>query len=243
MAVQGSAGAEAGRSGPGEPGQEAARAVVPARTLRSWDEAEARLFPLIMSRPEAYKRALVLIQETLGQLRNSCTDIPALLAQSARGAALLADATGGEAAGGGEAADGDPDDRDFLTGIRLDLIAAAACAMRYRELRAALADRERMEALAGARARGESWAVVEESGDVARVPYLPYQRVEAHVPSGRAVIISIEPDETLSRPVWRLDEATLDPVTGRLVIGVEIGSYAGAGPFDEALAGVRQRLS
>ncbi len=238
MAVQGSGGAEAGRSGLGEPGQEATRAVVPARTLRSWDEAEARLFPLIMSRPEAYKRALVLIQETLGQLRNSCTDIPALLAESARGAALLADA-----AGGGQAAGGDPDDRDFLTGIRLDLIAAAACAMRYRELRAALADRERMEALAGARARGESWAVVEESGDLARVPYLPYQRVEAHVPSGRAVVISIEPDETLSRPVWRLDEATLDPATGRLVIGAEIGSYTGAGQFDAALASVRQRPS
>jgi hypothetical protein len=270
MAVQGSGGAEAGRPGPREPGEagrpgpgepgeagrpgprepgpEAARAVVPAQTLRSWDEAEARLFPLIMSRPEAYKRALILIQETLGQLRNSCDDIPALLAESARGAALLAGdtAAGDTAAGdtaGGERALGDPDERDFLTGIRLDLIAAAACAMRYRELKAALADRGRMEALAGARARGESWAVVEEAGDLARVPYLPYQRVEAHVPSGRAVIVSIEPDETLSRPVWRLDEATLDPATGRLVIGAEIGSYAGAGQFDEALAGVRQRLS
>lgn len=209
-----------------------ASTVIPAETLRSWDEAEARLFPLVMSRPEAYQRALLLIQDVLGLLRSSALDIPALLAESGRGAALVAAATGGG-----------PEDRDFLTGIRLDLIAAAACATRYRELRAALADRERMEALAGARARGESWAVVEESGDVARVPYLPYQRVEAHVPSGRAVIISIEPDETLSRPVWRLDEATLDPVTGRLVIGVEIGSYAGAGPFDEALAGVRQRLS
>jgi hypothetical protein len=232
MAVHGSGGEEAGPSDPGESGPDATWAEVLAQTLRSWDEAEARLFPLIMSRPEAYKRALVLIQETLGQLRESCDDIPALLVQSARGAALL-----GEGEGGG------PDDRDFLTGIRLDLIAAAACAMRYRELKAAQADRERMAALAGARARGESWAVVEESGDLARIPYLPYQRVEAHVPSGRAVIISIEPDETLSRPVWRLDEAALDPATGRLAIGEEIGSYSGTGQFDEALAGVRQRLS
>jgi hypothetical protein len=232
MAVHGSGGASAGPSGPEGPGPQAPRPVVPAQTLRSWDEAEARLFPLIMSRPEAYKRALVLIQEALGQLRNTCHDIPALLAASERGAALV-----DESGGGGE------DDRDFLTGIRLDLIAAAACAMRYRELKAALADRDRMAALASARARGESWAVVEESGDLARVPYLPYQRVEAHVPSGRAVIISIEPDETLSRPVWRLDEAALDPETGRLVIGAEIGSYSAAGQFDEALASARQRLS
>jgi hypothetical protein len=217
MAVHGSGGAEA---------------AVPAETLRSWDEAEARLFPLVMSRPEAYQRALVLIQEALGQLRSSCDDIPSLLAESARGAALLPDAAGGGAG-----------DRDFLSGIRLDLIAAAACAMRYRELKAALADRARAAALAGARARGESWAVVEESGDLARVPYLPYQRIEADAASGRAVIISIEPDETLSRPVWRLDEAALDPATGRLIIGAEIGSYAGAGAFDEALAGVRDRLT
>jgi hypothetical protein len=125
----------------------------------------------------------------------------------------------------------------------MDLIAAAACAMRYRELKAALADRDRMAALSGARARGESWAVVEESGDQARVPYVPYLRVEAHVPSGRAVIVSIEPDETLSRPVWRLDEASIDPATGRVVVGAEIGSYPDAGRFEEALSSARQRLT
>jgi hypothetical protein len=206
--------------------------AVPAETLRSWDEAEARLFPLVMSRPEAYQRALLLIQDVLGRLRSTARDIPALLAESGRGAALAAEATGGG-----------PDDRDFLTGIRLDLIAAAACATRYRELRAVLADRDRAAALADAGARGESWAVVEESGDQARVPYLPYHRIEAHVASGRAVIVSIEPDETLSRPVWRLDEAVVDPATGRVAVGAEIGSYPGAGQFDDALASTRRRLS
>jgi hypothetical protein len=206
--------------------------AVPAETLRSWDEAEARLFPLVMSRPEAYQRALLLIQDVVGRLRSTATDIPALLAESGRGAALAAEATGGG-----------PDDRDFLTGIRLDLIAAAACATRYRELRAALADRDRTAALADAGARGESWAVVEESGDQARVPYLPYHRIEAHVASGRAVIVSIEPDETLSRPVWRLDEAVVDPATGRVAVGAEIGSYLDAGQFDDALASARRRLS
>src|SRR5579859_2090958 len=206
--------------------------AVPAETLRSWDEAEARLFPLVMSRPEAYQRALLLIQDVVGRLRSTARDIPALLAESGRGAALAAEATGSG-----------PDDRDFLTGIRLDLIAAAACATRYRELRAALADRDRAAALADAGARGESWAVVEESGDQARVPYLPYHRIEAHVASGRAVIVSIEPDETLSHPVWRLDEAVVDPATGRMAVGAEIGSYPDAGQFDDALASARRRLS
>jgi hypothetical protein len=212
-------------------GSGTAGTAIPAETLRSWDEAESRLFPLVMSRPEAYQRALLLIQDVLGRLRDTAQDIPALLAESRRGAALATEAAGG------------PDDRDFLTGIRLDLIAAAACATRYRELRAALAERERAAALTDARGRGQSWAVVEESGDQARAPYLPYHRIEAHVASGRAVIVSIEPDETLSRAVWRLDEAELDPATGRVAVGAEIGSYLDAGQFDDALASARRRLS
>jgi hypothetical protein len=56
------------------------------------------------------------------------------------------------------------------------------------------------------------------------------------------VIISIEPDESLNA-VRRLDEATLDPATGRLMIGAEIGSFATAAELDDALARARQRLS
>ena len=131
---------------------------------------------------------------------------------------------------------------ESLAGLRLDLIAAAACAMRYRELITARAASRRLEAFAGAREGGGSWAVIEETGDESRAPFLPYQRVEAHVPSGRALIISIEPDETLSA-VRRIDQASLDLASGRLVIGAEIGSYAGAQEFDIALASARLRLS
>jgi hypothetical protein len=228
---------------------------VPARTLRAWDAAETQLFPLIMARPDLYERALSLIQLVLIWLRASCPDVPALLAQAARGDAIVAEAGGlrpDQRAGraglgpvGGPLArhpGGEGPDAPDTAGLRLDLIAAAACAMRYRELAAAGAAANRLSAFARARVAGSGWAVIEEAGDQARVPFLPYQRVEAHIPSGRAVIISIEPDETLVRPVWRLDEAVLDPASGRLRVGAEIGSYASAGDFDAALASARQRL-
>jgi hypothetical protein len=234
----------AGGSGPDGPGpaQAAARVAadtVPTETLRSWDAAEARLFPLVMARPEEYERSLALIQVLLGWLRSRCQDVPALLAQSARGGAIVTDAAG-ELSGD----QGEPrlDHGGLGTGVRGDLIAAAACAMRYRELVAENAARGRRDAFARASARGASWAVVEEIGDEARAPYLPYQRVEAHVPSGRVVIISIEPDETLNA-VRRLDEGALDLASGRLVIGAEIGTYASASEFDDALASARLRLS
>ena len=234
-----------GGSGPDRPGPGGAAApadrgsTIPAETLRSWDAAEARLFPLVMARPEEYERSLAMIDVLLGWLRSRCPDIPALLAQSARGGAIVASAAS-ELSGD----QGEPrlDQGGLAAGVRGDLIAAAACAMRYRELVASGAARGRRDALAAAGARGESWAVIEESGDQARAPYLPYHRVEAHVPSGRAVIISIEPDEMLNA-VWRLDEATVDPATGRLVVGAEIGSYASGGELGEALARTRQRPS
>lgn len=247
MAGRGSGDLEAGGSGPdwSAPGLE--QAAVPAQTLRSWDAAEAQLFPLIMARPEAYERSVIMVQTLLVWLRDRCPDIPALLAEAARGQAIVADAGGARrdpgGPGQGPGSGGGPPDPDPGVGLRLDLIAAAACAMRYRELIAARAARWRIDAFVRASVLGAAWTVIEETGDEARAPYLPYQRVEAHVPSGRAVIISIEPDETLSRAVWRLDEAVLDLASGRLVVGDEIGSYASAEEFSHALASARLRLS
>jgi len=231
-------GAQPGAAAPAEAARGEPQAGVPAQMLRSWDAAEAQLFPLIMARPDAYERSLSLIQLVLAWLRANCADVPALLAQAARGESIVADAgePGDPGAAGPATMPGVPG------GLRLDLIAAAACAMRYRELAAAAAAARRLDAVVRARAGGSSWAVVEETGDLARVPYLPYQRVEAHVPSGRSLIISAEPDETLVRPVWRLDEADIDLASGRLVPGAEIGSYGSATELDEALASARLRL-
>ena len=178
---------------------------VPPAVLRSWDEAEARLFPLVMAQPELYQQALGAVQHLLERLRETCQDLPALLAAHERGGDLLAGAE--------------------VPGVRPGLIAAAACATRYRELVAELAAGARLTALARAREQGLSWAVVEESGQPERAPYVPYQRVEAEVGTGRAVVVSIGPDETLSRAVYRLDAGQIDMVSGALRIGDPLGTY------------------
>ena len=196
---------------------------VPASVLRSWDEAEARLFPLVMAQPELYQQALGAVQQLLGRLRETCHDLPALLAAHERGGDLLAAA---EVPG--------------VPGIRPALIAAAACATRYRELVALLAARGRLEALARAREQGLPWTVVEENGEAERAPYLPYQRVEAEPGTGRAVIVSIGPDETLSRAVYRLDAAQIDLSSGALEFGDPLGTYLDP---DECTAALRQTQS
>jgi hypothetical protein len=206
----------AGRdTGPGGPPAEPPG--VPPSVLRSWDEAEARLFPLVMAQPELYQQALGAVQRLLGQLRETCHDLPALLAAHERGGDLLA---------GHE-----------VPGVRPGLIAAAACASRYRELVAELAAAGRLEALARARAQGLSWTVTEENGQPERAPYVPYQRVEAEPGTGRAVIVSIGPDETLSRAVYRLDAGQIDLTSGALRIGDPLGTYLDP---DECTAALRR---
>jgi len=198
---------------------------VPAAVLRSWDQAEARLFPLVMARPDLYERALRQVSVLAAQLRESCPDVPALLAEHERGAALAGDLP--------------PD----LAGVSPDVLAGAACAMRYRELVTAQVAQRRLAALAQARDEGLAWVVVEESGDEARAPFVPYQRVEAHVPSGRALIISIEPDETLVGAVHRLDAGELDLATGGLQVGEPLGSYPDADALAQALEGIRGQIA
>ena len=211
MAGPGSGPPGAGPEGAGAPG-------IPRAVLRSWDEAEARLFPTIMARPDVYQRSVSLIQRLLGRLRETCPDLPALLAAHERGGDLVDELTKGVDAG-----------------VQADLVAAAACAMRYRELVAALAAQDRLAALARARVQGQPWAMVAETGSEDRAPFVPYQRVEAEVGTGRAVIISIEPDETLSRAVYRLDHGQVDLASGALMIGEAIGSYLDREAFAAAL--------
>ena len=181
---------------------------IPLSVLRSWDQAEARLFPLVMARPELYKEALGAIQRLLERLRETCQDLPALLAAHERGGDLVADLLG-----------------ESVGGVRPALIAAGACAMRYRELVTLMAATGRLAALAQARERGLSWAVVAESGQADRAPYVPYQRIEAETGTGRAMIVSIQSDETMSRAVYYLDMGQIDPATGALRIGEPVGSY------------------
>ena len=206
------ASSDAGPGGPPPP-----EPAVPPAVLRSWDEAEARLFPLVMAQPELYQQALGAIQRLLGRLRETCQDLPALLAAHERGGDLLAG--------------------DEVPGVRPGLIAAAACATRYRELVAELAAAGRLEALARARAQGVPWTVVEENGQPERAPYVPYHRVEAESGTGRAIIVSIGPDETLSRAVYRLDAGQIDLASGALRIGDPLGSYLDP---DECAAALRR---
>src|SRR5258707_15869662 len=74
--------------GGGASGAQAAGPAVSLDVLRAWDEAEARLFPLGMARPDLYQLSVSTSQRLLGRLRDSCPALPALLAAHGHGAKL-----------------------------------------------------------------------------------------------------------------------------------------------------------
>jgi hypothetical protein len=104
-----------------------------------------------------------------------------------------------------------------LTDLDLDLLARAALAMRYRELRVEQAARRRLRTVAEARAAGRAWVVVEESGAPDGDPFLPYTRVEVEASTGRALLVTATPDEEYRRVEHRVRGVRLDTATGEIV--------------------------
>jgi hypothetical protein len=160
---------------------------VPLGLRQAWEEAEARLFPVVMVRPDLYERSLTLVRLTVAELRRECPDQASLVAEVERADALVAGVAAQAAIPTEE--------------LRLGLVASAAFAMRYRELVAERDRRARIARLTQARAEGVGWVLAEEVGTEEHAMAVQYWRLEVHVPTGAALLMSIDPDETLSRPV------------------------------------------
>ena len=141
--------------------------AVPPQSAASWKQAEARLYlAALTERPDLYQRVVRLVGATADHLRLLGPGTGALVAAAARGPELVAGPRGDDS--------GHPVDELDPTSSR-----DAALALRYRELGAEQAAPRRLAALdRGGAAGGEAWVVVEESGEPAGDPFLPYRRLE-----------------------------------------------------------------
>lgn len=213
-------------------GDSHATRTVPAALRRQWESAEGTLFSTVVAEPDLYERAVRAVQLTADLLRERCLDLESLIltwenetpAQEALRAAQLS-----------------------TTEVRLDLIASAAFALRFRELAVETARHRRLAQLARAREAGDTWGVLEESGAVRDAPAQLYQRIELHVPSGAVMVATAEPDETGSRALYRLAGGRLDATTGYLrpdtIPGIPQSTYDDRGSWEAAAADVRRRLA
>ena len=95
---------------------------IPASVLVRFTSAESRLYPMAMTDPDGYERAVTLVGMVANELRQQCADIESVLERRDE---LIAALPGLAAAKGLE-----------LAGLPPDAIVDAASALRCRELQA-----------------------------------------------------------------------------------------------------------
>jgi hypothetical protein len=206
-------------------------APVPTMLAAAWEQAEARLYPAVLERPDLYQRIIRLVRATADHLRLLGSGTSALVAASERGPELVAAVV--------------EDSGIPATELDLELLARAALAMRYRELRAEQVARRRLRLVEAGRADGEAWIVLEESGDSAGDPFLPYTRLEVATASGRGLLVTTASDEEYRTVEHRIRRVRLDPGTGEIVddpTGPDVDTYPDAAARDAAAAQIRGRL-
>jgi hypothetical protein len=194
-------------------------APVPTLLAASWEHAEARLYPAVLERPDLYQRIVRLVRATADHLRLLGPGTSALVAAAERGPELVAAVA---------------DDSGIpATELDPELLAGAALAMRYRELRTEQAARRRMRRVEEGRAAGAPWVVVEEAGEPAGDPFLPYVRLEVSTTSGRGLLVTTDSDEDYRHVLHSIRQVRLDAATGEVA---EEPGEPGAVTFPDAAA-------
>ena len=175
---------------------------VPLVLRAQWDQAEARLYPAVTTRPDLYQRVVVVVARTAERLRALGPSTGALLAAHERGADLVAEVM----------------DELGLSAAELDLtlLAQAALALRHREVAAAQASRRRLRLIAEGQRTGATWVVLEERGHLEGDPFMPYTRLEVEVASGRALLVAANGDEDFRRVLHSVQDLRVDLATGIL---------------------------
>ncbi len=166
---------------------------------RRWQAAEEKLYPVVLVRPDAYASALTLVRAVVDRLHEYETP-EALATAYAHSAQLVADVV--------------RDSSVVTEGLDLGLVAGAAFNIRHRDLRAAAQREQAKQRIVAARAAGDTWVVLYETGRPELAPLSPYRRLEMRVADGLGLHASVTIDPTTGGPLYAVEMVQLDPVTG-----------------------------
>lgn len=187
--------------------------TVPPQVLGEWRSAEERLYPVVMLRPDLYQRSIELVRKVADELAATCPDIDAMVAAWTEATDLVYRVSSLALLPLGD--------------LDVSLVAGAAFSLRYREVAMAVARAERIERVRAAAAGGEAWVEIEHTGTPDAAAFMPYARLEMHVPSGLGLRRSLGADPDTGRPVFGVERLRLDRATGDV-----LGS-AGDDPAEE----------
>ena len=176
------------------PGIDALRAL--------WAQAENQMYPLAAVSPEKYEQLIRLAREAANDLAAAVT--PVQLAQRWAEGAAIVEAASTRA-------------QLPLGDLPVGEVAGVAFALRDAELRAIETQRKLEHAIAEAQTAGNDWVVIHEKGNLERGLLDAYQAIEMHLPTGAAIVASVEPNPGDGRANHVLTVIRLDPSTGATV--------------------------
>jgi hypothetical protein len=149
---------------------------VPPEAMARMAAAEARLYPLAMVDPSRYESATTLVGRVAAELRRSCRSVDEVLARREELLAALPRLADGSGVGMA----------DLVPADVVDAASALVC----RQLQAHRAAATWQTRIDEARRAGKEWLVVE--ADPAAVMAGVHQSVELHLPTGSAVVSTVE---------------------------------------------------
>jgi hypothetical protein len=200
-------------------------APVPPLVAASWQRAETLAYSTVTERPDLYQQVVRLVRLTADHLQLLGPGTSALLSAGERGPELVAAVA--------------EDSGIPVWDLDLGVVAGAALALRYREVRGEQAARDRLRRVAEGRSAGRAVVVVEESGDPTGDPFLPYTRLDVEVATGRAVLVTTLPDDDYRGVVHGVRAVQLDLASGAVRPDPEqpdVATYPDAGARDTAAA-------
>jgi hypothetical protein len=185
-----------------DPPDQTASAQPSLETLaRQWRAAADQVFTAALHDPQVYIRATRLVGAVAAHLRALGRGAAPLIAAWGRHREIVLRVAA---------------DDDLLTtdGVDLTAVAAAAFAMRHREVAHEIAVDARREAMS--RLPSAAWSVLEEHGHAHGDPFIPYRRIEVHPATGRALLVTTAPDESYSACTHHVERLVIDVPTGEI---------------------------
>jgi hypothetical protein len=174
----------------------------PEDLARRWQQAEERLYPVVLVRPDLYEFSVRLARAVADRLASSHSEED-LTEAYAEAAELVARAA--------------REEEIPTEDLNLNLVVDAAFSLRRREVIAEMHRAEAIRRIQVAQERGLAWAMLYETGS--GFPPMPYRRLEMHVLDGVGVHAFIEEDPDTGLPVFGVEAVQLEPATGDWAMG------------------------
>jgi hypothetical protein len=148
------------------------------RVIERWQEAEAKIYPLVMVDAHGYEEAVVAVGSVVDLLRRQALDLDMLLTLAAEPEEVASRAELGQLPGSLTAA----------------TVVDAACAIRHRELEADVIAERWLGAVRSARRAAERWADVHDPASALGLLGVPELRVDAATGIGVHTTLTVDPN-------------------------------------------------